>query len=178
MTATELIAYEQSEHRRYFQRFAMRGQTRVCDIPSETAPPITGSPEGAILPGYAGAEADLLKPRITGITFDRVRLKGGIIQRATVTILQPVPYASGISTDYFEELRNSRTKNPGQFDTEAVVIGVCTDDSHADVPTKADIFPGDESAHLPRVCFGVTSDPNVIPGLKYITARYRGSVGV
>lgn len=123
-----------------------------------------------------GASSDLLKPRVTNVKY--MQQKPGAFQDVQITFLQPVILAEGGSTDYWKELRSSRILRPGQFRTEGIIIGVCSDRTHADVPVLSDIYPGDESANLPRVCYSAPSDPSTVPGLFFVTAKFRGSVGV
>lgn len=131
---------------------------------------------GSLFAGFDGGEtSDVLKPRIASVKY--VQQQQGAFQDVQITFFQPVILPGGMSTDNFKELRNSRRKEPGQFRNEAVILGVCCDDTHDDVPAKGDKFPGDESADLPRVCFSVISDPSIVPGLSFITAKYGGSVG-
>lgn len=177
MTATELMAFEQKVHRGYFQRLGFNGESRVCDIPTATEPPITGNPIGGIMPGYAGEESDLLKPRLTGIKFKAVRMKGGVIQRATMTFLQPVALSGGIAETHFIELDGSRERQDGQFRNEATVIGITDSEAHEDVPKAGDTHPADSALDLPRMCSSVHADPKVVKGMFFVTAKYRGSIG-
>lgn len=131
---------------------------------------------GDVMPFYDGEETDLLKPRVRDIKYGQQR--AGAFQDVTLAFLQPVALSGGIATANFQELRSSRVEQPGQYRTESVVIGICSDITHADVPAKSDPFPGDEAEDLPRVCFSVTTDPNPFPGLFQVTARYRGSIGI
>lgn len=149
-----------------FQRTYHVAPNKLGTIPSR----------GDLLPEFeGGATSDLLKPRITNIKY--VQQRRGAFQDIVLSFLQPVILSGGLLTDDFKELRNSRVRQPGQYRTDVVMVGICSDITHADVPTTGDTFPGDEAENLPRMCFAVRSDPNPLPGLFVITARFRGSIG-
>ncbi len=149
----------------------------VASYTSETILVVTGDASGeADGDTITMEESELLKPRATNVKY--LQQKVGAFQQVQITFFQPVILAGGMSTDDFKEVRGSRTTDPGQFFNEAVILGVCSDDTNADVPTLGDKFPGDGAATLPRTCYSALSDPIAVPGLKFITARYRGSVGV
>ena len=119
--------------------------------------------------------SDILKPRIINVQY--VQQRSGAFQQVVITFLHPIILSGGSSTDNWKETRNSRVTQPGQFRREAVIYGLCSDETHADVPATGDTYPPDSALDLPRVCSEVNSDPNAVPGLYYITAKYRGSIG-
>jgi hypothetical protein len=72
----------------------------------------------------------------------------------------------------FLEVKGSRRESQAGKELGGVRIGVADGESGGTVPARGDFWPS-ESGLTGRRCVSVSADPEVIPGVWFITAQYR-----